>query len=143
MKRFFTLLVCGLTALMTTNVFAISSGTYAGTFNGGEYVITIYGSGRAYLSITTHGKQMPDFGDINSITRAPWVEWEQLFGGTDEQAIVSIVTDAPNIGDRAFVGMKKVRELQADNCKKVGQYAFNDCFEPGITINLPKVEEAS
>ena len=143
MKRVFTLLVCGLMALMTTNVFANSYGTYDGTFEGGEYVITIYGSGRAYLSITTHGKQMPDFGGINSATRAPWVEWEQRFGGTDEQAIISITTDAPNISVCAFVGMKKVRELQADNCKTVGQYAFEGCFEPGATIQLPNVEEAS
>ena len=124
--------------MIALSSFAYMSGTYSGTFDGGEYVITCYSSGSAVLSVVTHGKPMPDFGYPNG--PAPWVSYNEMYGETNK--IVKITTDASSIGAHAFRGFHYVSTIEAENCKKVGRWAFYKTGREGFTMCLPKVEEA-
>ena len=138
MKRRLVLFLAAL-LMAAGESFAWYTGTYSGTFDGGEYVITNVNSA-GVLSIVTHGKPMPDFYDIGH-GEAPWVKYNEMYG--EETKIVKITTDASYIGDLAFMGFKYVSTIEAENCKKVGSLAFWGAGREGFTLCLPNVEEVA
>ncbi len=136
MKRRLVLFLAAL-LMAAGESFAWYTGTYSGTFDGGEYVITNVNSA-GVLSIVTHGKPMPDFY-VSEQGKAPWVKYNDMYG--EQTKIVKITTDASYIGKYAFMGLKYVSTIEAENCKEVATHAFLETGREGFTLCLPNVEE--